>query len=487
MMNEKIQNQETIKLSELLYLIYFSLMLFAKGIGLYDGQAIYKIFLLAAFACIAVKMCITGYTNREWILILVLLGLSTVVYRVSGEKGILICMATVVAMKQVSLKRVFQTGCIVWMVAMGGRFLVSLIFLSKVQTAVQTKNFLGALLRYFMGYPHPNVLHISYFVLTAFLIYCLRECFNWKHALLLMIGNGILFLYSYSFTGALIVMLYLLLSLWVRERKISRIEYGIAEMVFPICVLFSVLFPVVLTGRAYELADKFFNNRINFARYFLTLQNMTFLGNNLAEITTDILTMDNSFVFALVIYGIPVFALICAGYLFTIHHYVKQQRKMELVMLCCFLAAGITEPFLFNTSFKNLTLLFIGEQFFQLLQQENRKEYALIKGWNREICFQLPWFSRRKAQIAGIWNLYAGKIQLISTGIAVLIGALAGICYIPRPEVLAVQREHLLFFERMRVAATSFAITWGISLLVLLAVYGIKKQKVEETEHENHA
>lgn len=487
MMNEKVQNQMTIKLSELLYLIYFSLMLFAKGIGLYDGQTIYKVFLLTAFACVAVKMCITEYTTREWILILILLGLAAVIYRVSGEKGILICMVTVVTMKQVSLKRVFQTGCIVWTIAMAGRFLLSLLFIGQVQTAVQTKNFFGALLRYFMGYPHPNVLHISYFVLTAFVIYCLKDCFNWKHALLLMIGNGVLFLYSYSFTGTLIATIYLMLSLWVSRRELSRMEYWIAEAVFPVCVLFSVVFPVVLTGRAYELADKFFNNRINFARYFLTLQNMSLLGNNLAEITTDIITMDNSFVFALVIYGVPAFVLICTGYVLMVHRLVNQKRKMELVMTACFLIAGITEPFLFNTSFKNLTLLLIGEQLFELLKQENAKQKALIRRWNPEITLPTARIDRLREQMVIIWNVYRKRMTVVGIGISILVGILFGVSYRPRADVLAVQRDYLLFFERMRVTMTAFSITWIVSLLLLLIFYGIKERKKEIEKNENHA
>ena len=486
-MNDNAHKQMTIKLSELLYLLYFGLMLFAKGIGLYDGQTVYKAFLLLAFACIAVKMCITEYTNREWIIILFLLGLAAVIYRVSGEKGILIGMVTVMTMKQVSLKRVFQTGCIVWMIAMAGRFLLSLLFIGQVQTAVQTKNFFGALLRYFMGYPHPNVLHISYFVLTAFVIYCLKDHFNWKHALLLMIGNGVLFLYSYSFTGTLIVTVYLVLSLWVSRRELSRMEYWLAEAVFPLCVLFSVVFPVVLTGRAYELADKFFNNRINFARHFLTLQNMSLLGNNLAEITTDIITMDNSFVFALVIYGIPVFALICVGYVMMVHRLAGQKRKMELAMTACFLIAGITEPFLFNTSFKNLTLLLIGEQFFELLKQESSKEKALIQKWNLEIALPTAKIDRLREQIIIIWSDYRKRITVVSIGISILVGILFGVCYQPRADVLAVQKDHLLFFERMRVTMTAFSITWIVSLLLLLIFYGIKERKMEIDKNENHA
>lgn len=478
-MSENIQNEMTIKLSELLYLIFFSLMLFAKGIGLYDGQTVYKIFLLLAFACAAMKMCIMEYTNKEWLIILLLLGLATVVYRVSGEKGILICMVTVVAMKQVTVKRVFLTGTVVWTLAMAGRLTVSLLSLEHVQTAVQTKNFLGALLRYFMGYPHPNVLHISYFVLTAFFIYCLKDRFNWKHAFVLMIGNVVLFLYSYSFTGALIVVMYLALSLWARRKKVTRVEYWIAEAAFPICVLFSIVLPVALTGRAFELVDKLFNNRIHFASYFLTLQNMSLVGNNLAEITTDIITMDNSFVFALVIYGVPVFLLICAGYLMMIHRFVKQKRKMELAMVICFLVAGITEPFLFNTSFKNLTLLFIGEQLFELLKQKQQKEWALIGGWNREITFSVDKAAQWKEQILTIWQSHAKKIILINTGIAILSGGLFGIGYRPRADVLAVQRDHLLLFERLRVTMTAFVITWIVSLVFLFIIYTIREWKME--------
>lgn len=484
---EKKQNCITIKLSEVLYLCYLSLMLFAKGIGLYDGQLFYKVFLLAAFACIAVKFCITEYTVREWLLILLLLGWSAVVYRVSGEKGILICAVTVAAMKQVSVKRIFTTGFMVWLAAMGGRFLFSLICLDEVQTAVQTKNFFGALLRYFMGYPHPNVLHISYFVLTVFAVYCLKERFHWKHALLLMIGNGILFLYSYSFTGTITVTVYLVLSLMVSRRQLPRPLYWLAEVVFPGCVLFSVLFPVALSGKAYELADRFFNNRINFARYFLTMENMTLFGNNLADITTEIITMDNSFVFALVIYGVPVFTLICLGYLLTIHSYVQQKRNMELVMILCFLIAGITEPFLFNTSFKNLTLFFVGEQMCTLLDREGKQTYPLLKGWNREYVIPLRKLSEWRKSITMIWKQHEIQMLGISTGCAVLCGMIGAVSYQPREAVLAVQRDHLLWFERMRVVATSVAFGWGITLFLLVVIYYLKEVRWENNQYEDHA
>lgn len=475
--NEK--NYLNIKLSELLYLCFWGLMLLAKGIGLYDGQSVYKIFLVASFICIIGKMCITEYSYKEWIVILFLLALSTVVYRVSGEKGVLICMVTVIAMKNVSVKRAFGVGLVVWIVAMGGRFLVSLVCIGSVQTAVQTKNISGAVLRYFMGYPHPNILHISYLVLAAFVIYCVKETYSWKHFLVLSIGNLFLFFYSYSFTGVLIAMLYLFLSYFVRKKRISRAEYFLVRLVFPVCILVSVIFPMVLGGKAFEVADKVFNNRIHLAKHFLTLENMSLFGSNLATITTDVITMDNAYVFALVVYGIPVFLLICAGYLVTVEICARQKRNIELAMICCFLLAGITEPFLFNTSFKNLTLLFVGECLFMMIEGkgEKQKETVLFKGMDKEICIPMNGLQKIAEILQDMWSVY--KKAILSIGMAVAFGSsiLAGVFYQARPEVLAVQKDNLLAFERIRVIVTAFSGSFAITIMIIGVVYIIYLKK----------
>ncbi len=479
--NENPENSITIRLSELLYLLFFGIMLFAKGIGLYDGQNIYKIFLVLAFLCIALKMCITEYSVKEWAVILFLLALSVVVYRVSGEKGVLICMTMIVAMKNVSLKRSFGVGLTVWAIAVSGRFLFSLFFIENVETAVQTKNIFGAVLRYFMGFPHPNVLHISYLILTAFVIYCLKETYSFKHLAFLLLGNLFLFFYSYSFTGALIVTLYICLSYYVKQRTIHKFEYFLVMLVFPGCILFSVIFPIILQGEAFELADKIFNNRIHLAKHFLTLENMSLLGNNLASITTEIVAMDNSYLFILVTYGIPVFALMCMGYMVTVSSYVKQKKNIELAMICCFLVAGLTEPFLFNTSFKNLTLLFIGEQFFtELNKRKEEKRIALLGQCDRNIVIDLGRFKEIMKRWQELWCKHRAIILKAGAAAAFIISIVTGIIYQPREDVLKVQRDNLLVYERVRVAGTAFVLGFiiaGIALIAFLMFAEIRKNK----------
>lgn len=447
-------------------------MLLAKGIGLYDGQGIYKVFLILAFLCIVLKMCITEYSLIEWGMLLFLLMLSLIIYMVSGEKGIIICMTMVVAMKNVSLKRSFSVGLLIWGSAMGARFLYSLFFIENVKTAVQTKNFLGAVLRYYMGFPHPNVLHISYLVLTAFIIYCVKETYSLKHMAILLIGNLFLFFYSYSFTGTLIVMLYVCFSYFVKKKKLHQFEYYLIMLVFPGCILFSIIFPVLLHGKAFELADKIFNNRINFAKYFLTFDNMSLLGNNLASITTEIITMDNSYIFTLVIYGILVFALMCVGYMTTISSYVKQKKNIELAMICCFLAAGLTEPFLFNTSFKNLTLLFIGEHFFKEINRNkiNQKKFALLRQKDKTIFINQDRFKGITEKTQKVWFINRGMILKAGAIAGIIFSFFVGILYQPRAEILEIQKGNLLVYERVRVIITTFSVSFVVVIAIASAV-----------------
>ncbi|MGN0308915.1 MAG: hypothetical protein ACI4DN_11935 [Lachnospiraceae bacterium] len=463
-------------------------MLFAKGIGLYDGQTVYKIFLLLAFACIGIKMCITRYSLGEWLVIAGLVGFSGLIYLNSGEKGILICMVTVVMMKNVSVKRAFETGLVVWSIALAGRFFTSLLFLENTQDAVQaSKIVLGAVHRYFMGFSHPNVLHISYFALTAFLIYCLGDNYRLKHLFFLQVGNLFLFFYSFSFTGAIIIVFYTCLSYYVNRRKISRIEYILVELLFPACLIFSIAIPALAEGKLFTVLDRIFNNRINFAKQFLTPDRMTLLGNNLAEITDRILTMDNSFVFALVVYGVPVFLLICFGYFLLIHLYIKEEKKLELVMICSFFIAGITEPFLFNTSFKNLTLLFLGELLFISFEKINgeKKQIALLK--NKDILFTMEVGKWKKAgrRLIRQWEQSGKAVSRISLATAILVTLWSIFGYRLPEYILKLDRDNLLLFERIRVALTAFLLTYCITAgILLMAVYG-KNSFREKKEKEN--
>ena len=68
-------------------------------------------------------------------------------------------------------------------------------------------------------------------------------------------------------------------------------------------------------------------------------------------------------------YGaIDIFSLMCVGYILMIRRYIKDGRNQELAIIFGLLIAGISEPFLFNTAYKNLSAIFIGDFLFEMLQ-----------------------------------------------------------------------------------------------------------------------
>lgn len=415
-----------ITISEILYICFFCLMLFTKGIGLYDGQILYKLFFLACVVLVALKMCITGHTAKEWGIIAVLALLAVLVYLNSKEKGILILALTILSMKGVSKERVFRVGMWVWGITMSGNVLYHLLNLDSSGYNVHEKLGLGHIFRWDLGFSHPNVLHISYLMLCGFIIYNLDKKYNWKHAIGLMLGNLFIFLYSVSYTGIMVVTLYLGISWYINIREnLNKLEYILLELVFPVCVLLSLLAPILLSEKMFNIANKIFSNRLILSEYYLVPENLTLFGSNLENITTHVLTMDNAYVFSLIIYGIVFFVVMVGSYLLLNHWCVKEKRKKDLVLISCFMIAGITEPFLFNTSFKNLTLVLLGDFFFRAFKKE--KEWAVFKKGNKELCFQVYKLIQVVEKLILIWKKEKKRILLIAIGCGLGAGIIYGV------------------------------------------------------------
>lgn len=443
-----IKEQE-VTLGELFYLLSFAPLLFAKGIGLYDGQRIFTVFVAVAFAFGIGKLLITKYTVRDILWITGLVILSAIVYKVSCEKGILFYVWMIIGMKNVRLKTVMQWGLKIWSAAFCGIFFLSLFHIHDTVYKVHEKLGLGHIFRWSMGYPHPNVLHISYLVLLLFIVYHLRERFNWKICLLMFMGNCYIFMYSVSYTGFAIVTLYLAGNMyWIYRKKLAKPERIICEFIFPLCVLLSIGGPILLTGKAFDIINRLLNTRLYLSGLFLKWENITLFGNNIGQITSAVATMDNSYVYGLIAYGVIVFTLLAAGYMILIHSYVKQQKGIELLIIFAVLAAGLTEPFLFNTSYKNVTLLFMGEVLFA----------QSAKGRDIFLHFRGKALEDNRIRLKGIdfhelgaaWKAAAGSKKLYFTLVSAVIAFVCVVIY-TRSAVeysgVIVPREHCADIE----------------------------------------
>ena len=371
--NSNVKVEETgkniVTVSEYCYLIYFALMLFARGIGLYEGMPVYTVLLFIGLLLFGLKILLTEHSYWEYLWIGILAVLALFIYHNTGEKGLLLYFTMMLGLKNVSIKRVFQVGLYVW----GGCF-TFLIFLAQTgimqdKCLMHLKHGFGYILCHGLGYVHPNVLHVSYVVFMAFILYHFEKKSDIKAVLvragILFLGNIYIFVYSLSFTGMLMGTALLLLYVYFQIRnEISGFEKIVIQLIFPMCVLFSVAGPVLIKGKLFDVINRALNTRYSLSNYFLTQQPITAFGTRFV-IPNFRYTMDCSYVYAFMQLGIAAFVLICIAYIWLIHGYLKEKRRTEIAIILGLCIGGITEPFMFNLAYKNLIFLFLGEYLFR--------------------------------------------------------------------------------------------------------------------------
>ena len=427
-----------VKLSELFYCLFFASLLFAKGIGLYDGQKAFKLILVGAGICWAAKMIMTEFSKKELMAVFLILFLGMIVYRVSGDKGFLLYAMMVTGAKDIPLKRIFTVGMITWLLSFGMMFFLTATHLVDSPFKVHEKG--GELIiRWGLGSTHPNVLHVSYLVLCMFAGYLLDEKMNLKWLLLLVAGNLYVFIYSVSFTGFIAVSFYLVLcTYWMVRKKISLPEHILIKGGAAFCVLFSMLGPLLIKGRIFEMINRILNTRWRLSMIYLTKYPYSLFGRRISDIVTYTSTMDCSYVYAYVAYGLVAFLLLVAGYILIIHRYCREQKGKELCMILASLAAGVTEPFLFNTSFKNIPLLFFRDLLYS--GRQDGKRISFLQKHDKTVIFSSKKFAEAAGRIGSGIRKTKRRIPVILF-LAFAVGAIAyKSCAVP-PERIVVPRS----------------------------------------------
>lgn len=362
------------KLKELSYYLFFALMILAKGIGLDSGDKLYYVLSGAACLCVGLKLVLTKYNVRQMVAMILLGFIAFVAYRNSGRMGILLSMLTIVGLKDMDVKKLFKLGSIVYGVAFGMTVVAAKMGLISNPLAVHEKGGIEVI-RWGMGYSTGNIFHVSYFILVVLLCYNWGKRYNWKKLLLLMVGNGLVFLYSLSYTGVAVTAFYLVLNLYaVKRKRLSVVEKVICQLPLPLCVLFSFGAPYLLEHPMIQRLDQMLQARLTFSAYYLQNQPKSLFGTRMTDVPNFWVIMDNGYVYFFMTFGAVAFALLCVGHAMLIGRYSgirigkcndisAGERLPELAMIFSFLLYGIMEQFISN-AFMNVSLLFLGDVLF---------------------------------------------------------------------------------------------------------------------------
>lgn len=377
-MNNKMT--EKISLEEILYYIMFSLLISLKGLGLDEASFLFRVGLVIALFVFGMKILIGKYSIKE--LLLIALGgvWGSFVFFNVGSLSILIYALIIFGMKNISVPKVMKVGAVVYSVCFFVTVTAALFFHRPGVQLVHEKLGLGPILRESLGYTHPNVLHVTYIVLMAFVLYGCKKENVFKTIAALMLGNIFVFIYSLSYTGLLISVAMIFIYLYfIYRKKISAIENDLIKCILPLCICVSTIVAYVVEGRIYEVLNKLLNNRVWAIKVFFDDYNLTALGE---KILRSGFSLDNSYIYALAWYGMVFLVIIVIGYWLLIEKYLKEDKRRKLAIIIAFLFAGMTEQFLFNASIKNITFIFLGDIIFRSIQKEN-KELDLLSKYNR--------------------------------------------------------------------------------------------------------
>jgi len=120
------------------------------------------------------------------------------------------------------------------------------------------------------------------------------------------------------------------------------------------------------------------------------------------------------------------------------------------------------EPFMFNTSFKNITLFFLGE----LIWDKSES----VEGRFDKIKIVLPnWLIKYTNMILECWKQNGKKVLMISsiTGVTVLLICLVKDVILNSADVMT-----------MAVWRSNFAIAWFITIFVAFICFGVKYRNI---------
>ncbi len=388
--NELTEYQkEKISVAEFVYLLYFMVMFGARAVGLFEGMLVYNISLVIGMLLFALKVMMTKHTLLEYLVMGSMLLLSLLVYYNTGEKGLLLYFTMMLGMKCVSLQRVMKLATVILGVAFTVLVFLSVTGLKEDIIYIKERAGFGKVIRHSLGYPYPNTLFTTYIILMVLIMYMLGKQTT-KNLLLsslfLFIGAVYIFIYSCSNTGLIVSVFYLLANLYLQLRpKLSKLEKTGIFLVYPVCLIFSIAGPLVTKGSLFALFDKVLHNRWAYSLYYLTNEPISLFGVRFGETPNDNYMIDSSFLYSFLQIGIVACVIITLLNLGMIWEYTRKEKKIELAIIVSFCVLGLSDPFLYNLSYKNLLFLFIGALFYEKLREATSKELGIF---NKEI----QWF-----------------------------------------------------------------------------------------------
>ena len=202
------------------------------------------------FLLFLLKVCLTGYSGREYLTIAMFLGLGAISYFVTGRNEIIRIVMFIAACKDMDIKKCLK---MVFYLTLFGCLLIMLLSVFGIGGAMSLTQDYGrgsVETRYTLGLGHPNALQCMVWALTVLCLYLFGEKLKWYDYLAMLGINVSFFLLTDSKTSLLAAVFAVFYAGVYRFSRNDMIK-KICNISGALLVTGSVLFSVFIAGTAH--------------------------------------------------------------------------------------------------------------------------------------------------------------------------------------------------------------------------------------------
>lgn len=230
-------------------IIFYIALVIELGIVIVDKSAYInpiegRLFQLTFLLCM-LKIVMTKYSLKEWMVMTAFFALGAVSYFATGRNEIIRIAAFIAASKDMELSKIMRV--IFYATLMGVIILVGLSFTGILGSIFYEADFrgMGIERRYCFGLGHPNALHCMVWALTVLGIYLYWERLKWYHFIILEIANIALYMLTVSRTSMAVMTVSVfaaaILNIFPKLQKKTWI-YLLSALGVAGCIVFSIAF-----------------------------------------------------------------------------------------------------------------------------------------------------------------------------------------------------------------------------------------------------
>lgn len=233
-------------------------------------------FFQLTFVLCFLKVCLTKYNLREYVVIFLFCVLGAASYFITGRNEVVRLVMLIAACKDVDMEKCLKR--IFWMTLAGCSVIVLLSITGIYGAVALTADFGrgGVETRYTLGMGHPNALHCMVWALTTLGLYLYAEKMKWYGYCLILIFNFGVFFLSNSKTSLLASMTAIGL-FWITANKRSVFLKRVGAWLGGLLTLISILVSVVIALNAYRVYNydwSLSENNDKITLFFVKINNM---------------------------------------------------------------------------------------------------------------------------------------------------------------------------------------------------------------------